>query len=122
MSPAAASRATVKGFTLHQRRELTYPFAVRAAAAGAGATSVGTLLRWSDSAAFAEALRRCDSIEGFDPASPTGGLYRRDVVTATLSLDPPTSVRAYIYYQAVPREELERCRGFPAGDWLAQST
>ena len=124
VSPAAASRATVKGFTLHQRRELTYPFAVRAAAAGAGATIVGTLLRWSDSGAFAEALRRCDSIEGFDPASPTGGLYRRDVVTATLSLDPSTSVRAYIYYQAVPREELERCRGFPAGDWLAatQST
>ena len=123
VSPAAASRATVKGFALHQRRELTYPFAVRAAA-GAGATIVGTLLRWSDSGAFAEALRRCDSIEGFDPASPTGGLYRRDVVTATLSLDPSTSVRAYIYYQAVPREELERCRGFPAGDWLAatQST
>lgn len=116
LDDALPGTATVSGFAVYQDDGCSHPFAVRRPGA---ARLVGTLLSWRSDTAFAQALRRCDEIEGFDAASPSGGLYLRDVVQAVKADSAGTRVAAYIYHQRRAEPSLQRCKYFAEGDWLA---
>ena len=104
-------RASVQGWSLFQERGKDYPFAC---AATEGSVVWGTLLTWPSDDAFADALRRCDRIEGFVPGGD--GLYAREVVAAE---SPDGVVKAYMYYQDCSSvEKMAHCLAFPEGDWL----
>jgi gamma-glutamylcyclotransferase (GGCT)/AIG2-like uncharacterized protein YtfP len=113
-----AGRAAVSGFDLYQEGGRTYPFAVRRPGAG---RLVGTLLAWVDAGAFAQALRKCDEIEGFDAAHPTSGLYLRDVVHAT-PLGGGRAVAAYVYHQQRTSDSLRGATRYANGDWLQRNS
>jgi gamma-glutamylcyclotransferase (GGCT)/AIG2-like uncharacterized protein YtfP len=107
-------RASVQGWSLFQERGKDYPFACPATE---GSVVWGTLLTWSSDDAFADALRRCDRIEGFVPGGD--GLYAREVVAAE---SPDGVVKAYMYYQDYSSvEKMAHCLAFPEGDWLLGS-
>lgn len=105
-----------KGFQLYQNTGLFYPFAVQT---GDGSdTLVGTVLQFPDAATANMAVRRCNSIEGFDAEDPTSGLYRRALVEVRLA-DSSSSVLALVYHQIMPEEgDRTDVKHFASGDWF----
>lgn len=104
---------TARGFKLYQDLGLFYPFAVQTG--GDNDVLVGSLLQFPDAEAARGAVVRCNSIEGFDPADPTSGLYSRALVEVAVA-DPPWLVPALVYHQAMPEEGDHK--HFATGDWF----
>eukprot|EP00930_Biecheleria_cincta_P059143 TRINITY_DN44900_c0_g1_i1.p1 TRINITY_DN44900_c0_g1~~TRINITY_DN44900_c0_g1_i1.p1 ORF type:complete len:210 (-),score=25.28 TRINITY_DN44900_c0_g1_i1:172-738(-) len=147
---AAWCRASVKGFSLYQRSDLFYPFAVQTE--NPDNVIHGTLLVWPDAETARRAIKMCDQIEGFDENLPLEGLYRRAVVEVAVPAEAmklacerglleshaqpselshfrseggreqgTPKLSAYIYHQEMPQlDSGAMLLSFPHGDWLHQ--
>eukprot|EP00929_Paragymnodinium_shiwhaense_P003428 TRINITY_DN103937_c0_g1_i1.p1 TRINITY_DN103937_c0_g1~~TRINITY_DN103937_c0_g1_i1.p1 ORF type:complete len:341 (+),score=61.13 TRINITY_DN103937_c0_g1_i1:96-1118(+) len=110
---ASWQRATVRGYRLYQEKHLPYPFAVHTGREED--VLVGTLLQWPSTKRAEDGLRRCNRIEGFNPARPTAGWYLRAEVEAELPDDCGT-FPAFIYHKRL--QANADVLFFPSGNWF----